>query len=395
MGWLARGDAIRVYAALIFLNASDSVVGTITPPFLQSLGYPLATIGPLVAGYAVASLLSRFPAGRLADSRYAKQGFLVACTLYSLAMALYPIALEPWAFWGTRALHGFAQGTATTLNFAAFLAVSQNMNRARATSLYAATMSAGYAVGNFASGILADNFGYQTSYLSAAAFSIGALLMGFGRHLPADSSPRRAGTLSSWRALARADVRAIPLVAISVNLVLMILNTLFPLYVLAIGLSLTVAGTARGFHALTNVASRTIGEPLLKMLGVVGMAVAGLVVLAVSTALVPAVSSPELLVLLFIVVGFGRGMVVVANTLTTVNLSDRGILNRGSASAFMTVGQDLASIAGPVLATSTAAAIGIPGALVVLPIVVVSVGVAAMLSARTMHAPRAESSSRA
>jgi MFS family permease len=386
MGWLPRGEAARVYVAVTLLNAGDGLVSTITPPFLRHLGFPLESIGFLVSGYAIASLFSRFPAGRLADGRHARAWFLGACGLLALAEALYPVAVEPWAFWGTRAVHGLALGTATTLNFAAFLVVSQGSNRTQATALYTAAQSAGFAIGNFLAGVLADQFGFSPAYLVAAMFPILALLSALRRRVPSESLGRRAGGFSQWRALGRADVRAIPILAISVNLVHSTLNTLFPLYVLSIGLSLTVAGTARGVQSLTNVVARPFGDPLVRRLGVVGLACFGVTVTALGVAAGPLFTAPLLLIPLFVVVGIGRGCAVVANTLTTVRLSERGVLNRGSASAFITTGQDVASIVGPMLATTTAAAIGIGPTLQVIPAVAAVVGVAAMLAARRQYA---------
>ena len=59
----------RAVAAVLLLNAADAAVSTIAPPFLQSLGYRVAEIGLLISAYAMASLVSRLPAGRLADAR--------------------------------------------------------------------------------------------------------------------------------------------------------------------------------------------------------------------------------------------------------------------------------------------------------------------------------------
>lgn len=394
MGWLRPGDAGRVYAALLFLNASDGLVATLAPPYLKDLGYPLESIGFLVSGYAIASLLSRLPAGRLADGVHATRWFMVACAGYAVSLALYPVALEPGAFWGTRALHGLTFGTATTLNFAAFLAVSQGGNRARATSLYAACQSAGFALGNFGAGILADHFGFGVAFLVAAAFPAGAAVAALGRRLPS-ALPRPAGQApSQWRALLRADVRAIPLFAFCLHLAHQALNTLFPLYVLAIGLPLAVAGTARGVQSLTNVFSRVFGEVLTRRLGVAGLACLGLAVTAGAIALVPVVTTPIVLFGVFVVIGIGRAGAVVANVLGTVTLSERGVLNRGMASAFITTGQDAAAILGPILSTTLAARIGLGPALQVIPLAAAGLGIAAVLSGRGARRAEAEKVSR-
>jgi MFS family permease len=384
---LPWGEIARIYAAITFLNAGDGLVGTISPPFLRDVGFPLESIGFLLSGYAVASLVSRFPAGRLADSRRANAWFQAASVLMAVSLALYPVALEPWAFWGARVLHGLGQGAATTLNFAAFLAISHGGNRVRATSFYTAAQSAGFAIGNFAAGVLADLLGYTPAFLVAALFPLVSAAMAVGRRAPPDARPeRKSAGLSNWQVLGRADVRAVPLLALSVGLVHSTLNTLFPLYVLAVGLPLTVAGSARGVQSLTNVVARPFGEPLVRSLGLVGLGCFGVVLTAGAVAAVPLVVAPAIMIPLFVLVGLGRGGAVVANTLSVVRLTERGVLKRGTASAFITTAQDAMSIVGPIAATTLAAAIGIGPTLQVIPLAASVVGVAAMLSARSMYA---------
>src|ERR687885_560291 len=103
----------RAVLAVLLLNAADAAVSTIAPAFLQSLGYPVAQIGLLVAAYSMASLVSRLPAGRLADGRQARTWFVLSCGGFGVALALYPLAIEAWAFWAVRVLHGLSFGGGT------------------------------------------------------------------------------------------------------------------------------------------------------------------------------------------------------------------------------------------------------------------------------------------
>src|SRR5260370_32440960 len=126
------------------------MVSTLASPYVGSLGYPLSDIGVLVSLYSIASLVSRLPAARLADGPRAHQWLLGSCVVFALSLALYPIALEPWALWSVRLLHGLSYGIATTLNLATFLVVStrDTANRGRATALFTASWSGGYSLGN-------------------------------------------------------------------------------------------------------------------------------------------------------------------------------------------------------------------------------------------------------
>jgi MFS family permease len=139
---------VRVCAVLALLNFADGMVSTLASAYVGSLGYPLGQIGLIVALYSIASLASRLPSARLADSKTANQWMIAACVVFAGTLALYPLAHEPAALWAVRILHGVSFGAATTLNMAAFLAVCTTQNRRMATALFTASWSGGYSVGN-------------------------------------------------------------------------------------------------------------------------------------------------------------------------------------------------------------------------------------------------------
>jgi MFS family permease len=372
----------RVNLVLVLLNAADGQVSTLAPPFLGHLGYALADIGLLVSLYAVFSLLSRVPAARLAEGPHAHRWLLASCGVFAATLALYPVAVEPWAFWTVRALHGLSFGTATTLNFASFLAASSSGDRARATALYTTSWSGGYSIGNLASGFLADHFGFGLAFVLSALCPIGAII----------ASPKittsTAGVVGSapgprsWRALLRSDVRAVPLLAFTVNFLNQLLSTLFPLYVLAVGQTLSVAGTARALQSLTNTVVRPISGPIVRRLGAVGLGSAGVALTAAAIVGVPLTTAPLVWFALFILVGAGRAVGVLANAFSTVELSERSVVKRGTASALMSAGGDLGSIAAPILAGIVGAQIGIGPALQVLAVVAAIVGTVVVFADR-------------
>lgn len=376
------GDALwRVYATVLLLNAADGLVSTLAPPFLRSQGYPLAQVGLLISAYPMASLAARLPAGRLADGRFAGRGLLVACLGDALALALYPQAAEPWQFWLVRVLHGLSFGSATTLNFAAFLAAATGHNRARATAFYTAAMSAGYSVGNFGSGFLADHLGYGVAFRAVVLFPLLAGLA-IARVRPGPRQERTVPVGSGWASLRDPRVRAIPLFAFGISFIHQTLGTLFPLYVLSIGQTLSVAGTARGVQSLSNTMARPFGDRLVRWLGPTGLAVLGVGIYALAIASVPLVVAPLLLVATFAVVGVGRACAVVANTLNAVEVSERGLVQRGMVSTLITAGQDAGAIVAPVVAGAVAGQAGIAVTLHVIPLAMALAAIAVLLSAR-------------
>ena len=356
------------------------MVSTLASAYVGSLGYPLADIGLLVSLYSIASLLSRMPAARLADGHAAHRWLLSACAVFAVSLALYPIATEPWALWSVRLLHGLSFGVATTLNFATFLTVSARVpsHRARDTALFTASWSGGYSIGNLASGILADHYGFGLAFVLAAACPLVALVA--TPNVQPAPTAAHAQPPATWRVLLKSDVRAVPLLAFCVNFLMNLLTTLFPLYVLAIGQTLSVAGSARAVQSLTNTLVRPISGSVVQRIGPLQLGSAGVALTALAIATVPLTRETLVLLGLMIVVGAGRAVGVVANATGTVDLAERGVLKRGTASALMTAGGDLGSVVAPLLAGTTAAAIGMGPAMQVLAIGAAIGGVAVMLS---------------
>lgn len=371
---------VRVCAVLALLNLADGMVSTVASAYVGSLGYRLADIGLIVSLYSIASLASRLPSARLADGTRANTWMFGACLVFTATLGLYTLATQPAALWAVRILHGLSFGAATTLNMATFLAVSTPRNRNMATALFTASWSGGYSVGNLVSGVLADNYGYSAAFMVAAVFPLLAIVA-HPRVQPvpvpvADATRARA----PWRTLLRADVRAVPLLAFSVNFLNSLLATLFPLYVLAIGQTLSVAGTARALQSLTNTLVRPLSGSVMQRVGPLQLGAAGVALTALAVVLMPFSTAPIVLLGLFVVVGAGRAVGVVANATSTLDLAERRLLKRGTASALMTAGGDAGSVVAPLLAGATAAVINLGPAMQVLGIGIALLGIPALLA---------------
>ena len=364
---------------LLLLNLADGMVSTLASAYARSLGFSLADIGLIVALYSIASLVSRLPSAKLADGPKANVWLYISSLVFAIDLVAYPYATHPAALWTVRILHGLSFGTATTLNMATFLAVCTTQNRKAATALFTASWSGGYSIGNFIAGVLADNFGYGAAFAVAAVCPLLAMLAQ-PRTQPNPISANKTTGLPTWRVLFRADVRAVPLLAFCIYFMNALLATLFPLYVLAIGQTLSIAGIARALQSLTNTFVRPVVTPLMQRVGPLQLGAAGVAVTAVAIVVMPLSTVPWVLLGLFVVVGAGRAVGVVANTSGTLDLAERGVLKRGTASALMTAGGDLGSVVAPLLAGVTAAAISLGPAMQVLAIAMGVIGVASLLS---------------
>ncbi|MBI2756088.1 MAG: MFS transporter [Chloroflexi bacterium] len=377
----------RACAAVFLLNAADAGVSTVAPAFLSALGYPLASIGLLLSIYAVASLVSRLPAGILADGRRARLWFSVSCVVLAISLTLYPVATESWSFWAVRGVHGLSYGTATTLNLAVVLTLGSGQGRARAMGLYAAAMAAGYTLGNLLGGALADLTGYGATFVAIGVFPLLATFFGSTIAAPA-AAKASTGVRTHWlRVLRGREVRGVLLLAISINLIHTAWGTLFPLYAISIGAGLSLAGGVRATHAFTNTITRPFGEGLVRRFGASGMAILGLLLYAVGVFSLPLTTIPIVLLALAVVIGAGRASAYLANIVTTSELAERGIVNRGVASALMTLGGDLGSILAPIVAGAAAGRFGIGPAMQGMAVSITALGILGVVTSRPSSAP--------
>jgi MFS family permease len=215
--------------------------------------------------------------------------------------------------------------------------------------------------------------------VSAALCPLAALLVNprIAIHATAAAKPT-----ANWRVLFRPEVRTVPVLAFSVNFLNALLTTLFPLYVLAIGQTLAVVGTARALQSVANTVVRPLSEPFVRRVGVIVLGSAGVALTALAIVALPLSALPLVLLALFTVVGVGRAVGIVANAFGTMELSGRGVLTRGTASALMSGSGDAGSIIAPLIAGTTAAQIGIGPALQVLAVAAAALTVVALLTSR-------------
>lgn len=379
---------VRCYAAVILINTADGVVSTIASPYLRHLGFPLSVTGLVIAVYAIASFASRMPTGRVVETRFASYGFVLACVLLTASLLLYPVATVPWAMAADRVLHGLSFGAATTLNFAAFLGSVGRTHQARATAFYAASMSGGYAIGNTLAGVIADNSGYTAAFLVGAVSPLLAILVRPDlRPVPRLAAAADAAGSSLLAPLRNPQVWAVPVVAFCVSYDTALLAILFPLYALAVGVGLGIAGTARGLQSLSNMVIRPFGGVLSSRFGTAGLGAGGVALAGFTIAAITFLTSPALLLGSMVVVGLGRAGGVIASQLGAVHLSERGILKRGTASALVSAGGDLGNVVAPMVAGFAAQHLGLARGMQVQALAAVALGVGTVLATSAWRRP--------
>jgi len=378
---LPVGRLLCAYGTIIAFNACDGLSSSLVSPFLDAAGFLPTAIGALVAAQGVASLGSRLPAGALYHARRARVLTWLALLAQAGAVAAYPLAADALQFGAARVVAGLALGLGTTVNFALFteLLPPTGAGRLRAVGVYLGCQSAGYAIGNFLSGVAADALGYAPAFWLAAAFPLLALpLPQTPPAPPAESggaAPKSVVAMRpapAWPARLRAyrepELGLMIALAFSMLFLYNLVNTFFPLFALGIGLSLSQVGVFRGLQSLANAITRPFTGELARQLGYRRMGHLGLAASVALTAALPWFQLFEVYVGVFLLLGLTRGAALVSNSLSAVELVERRGLPRGIVAGLLNAAQDGGNIAGPVVGGLVVASLGVGTTLHLLPL---------------------------
>ncbi|MFQ5855961.1 MAG: MFS transporter [Anaerolineae bacterium] len=388
-------NLIRIYLVIFLITGAEGTMHVIFPPFLEARAYLVSQIGLLSALFPALQLAARLPAGALYAPRRAR--LVLAGGLLVLGLtALGFVAFTGVVFLAAMImLHGFAFGTVTTVALALCIdAKPADYASGAMMGWYTSAIAAGYALGQPVGGFLADNFGFSAGYGSTAALSLVAILVilslpGLGQSASQAGTEHARRRGSRWSL--RFDPRRIPtgvllatLIVFFVNLMFRSLHTFFPLYALAVGLSLTQIGFLRSLLSLAAAVVRPFSGKIFRVIHYRRVTHLAMLLAAGSVILSPVMTgSMTLLTALFVLMGLSRGLARVTSATMVAESNDQAERHRiGVWSGVYNAGLDLGSITGPAVGGYLASLVGIPRMLAVIPTFALGTYVAISLRAR-------------
>lgn len=328
-------------------------------PYLEGQGLSQGVIGRIVATYSVTALLFRFVTGSVYRPERTVWLVPVGCVLEAVAFVLVARSSDPLVLTVLIGVNGAGFALASTGGLAAIMDVTDGRNAGSVMGWYTGFIGAGYALAGFVGGWLGDRLGLASALTVLAVVPLVAgTALGTGLRRVPHAGPATGGLedvdgLSGrWQPLAGFRhagpvVWLAVVVALQINLVSGVLGTFFPLYGLAIGLSLTQVGALTGMHSAVSSAVRFLTPPLFRrvshravlpwMAVLGGLAVAAL---TISTAV-------WVLAIAWAGVGLSRGLLRVSSAALVTEAT--GSAGRGAASGLYLAGLDVGKIIGPVL----------------------------------------------
>lgn len=372
------------WASLCLLTgiaASEGVASMLTPPYFQSLGFSLSTIGILIGLYAWTTLLSRLPSGMAYHPQRARR--LIALALFGsfVAALLYPATDNALALAGIRLLHGLCHGVASTLVLAQYLERNTG-DRAHAMTWYALALTTGFLVGNFLGGVLGDYIGYPAGFALSASFALVSVVflvwekpaIAAGSSTGASASPASRTPRPAMREVARLarslrdpKVASVALVAFTIMFFLQLGAAFFPLYGISVGLSLTELGLIRSCQSLAMVPFTPLAKWPIRWWGHRRTSYYALGAQCVILMLVPAFRTIAPLAPIFGLNGAMRGVMHAANAVSLAEDVSEKQMSRGMASSILSIGQDLGGITSPIMCGFVASAIGLSAMFLFVP----------------------------
>lgn len=357
---------VPLYAASAVLTVGEGSFALLVPPYMHSRHISAVVIGAAISVYGVVSLASRLPAGAIYRSHRAWWLIAAGCTLSSIAFALITRTAHPALLTFFVALDGAGFAIATTANMAALIERRpEGGNAGSIMGWYTGSLGAGYSIAGFAGGSLGDAVGAGDAILILALVPLlaGVLLsVAVRRTVPARVDDGSAAPSASWWR----HLRHVPplvwlafFVTLYINLVSGVVLTFFPIYGLAIGLSLTQIGFLQGIHGATAAAVRFLSGLVFRWVSYERTLPLMVVLSGLSVA---AIGGVKLLVVLGVawgMLGLTRGLLRVSSAALVMDEAGETDARRGAASGIYLAGLDLGKVLGPLAGGVGAQTIGL------------------------------------
>ncbi|MFL5918604.1 MAG: MFS transporter [Gaiellaceae bacterium] len=356
---------IPLYVASAVLTLGEGSFNLLVPPYMKTQHVDEVLIGTAVSLYGITSLLSRIPAGALYRSHRAWTLVAAGCALSSLSFVLISQTSNAalLALWV--ALDGVGFAVATTANMAALIERRPaDTDAGVVMGWYTGSLGVGYALAGFVGGPLGDSLGPGPAMflLALVPLAAGALL---ARAIHSTRPARVAaepGPRTPWFRMFRGLPALVWLaffVTFYINLVSGAVLTFFPIYGLAIGLTLTQIGVLQGIHGAAAAVVRFLSGVFFRWISYERTLPLMVIASGISVALIGSVEVFAVLALAWAGVGLTRGLLRVASAALVMDAAGEVDTSQGAASGVYLAGLDLGKVLGPLVGGVGADTVGL------------------------------------
>ncbi len=368
-------QTVKLLVPVIAITMQSNLATTIIPPYLKELSIPVAGIGTLISLGPIFALLSRLPVGMVYSQARARNLIAGAVLVMGVTHYFYSFVTNDVTFAVVHSLNGLALGAVTTFYLAFYVdSLPPGENRNHAMGYYVGSLALGYSTGSFFGGFLADHFGYGLTFQTAAILSVIPMALlwllsgSSGESIGKGRETSKVTLKESFRAILEPGLAIVVIVALFLNLLHQMGSIFISLYGLAVGMSLTQIGVIRAAYAGCNAVTRPISGHVVDRFGHRRLSYLGLPLQSAVLMLIPLFTGFGTLLAVYVLSGFMRAVVVVANAAGLVQEVPESKVRRGVASGIFNAAGDMGNILGPALGGFIAHATSLGGVFVVGPV---------------------------
>lgn len=322
----------------------------VLPLFAASLNATPAEIGWIVMASTIPGILISYPAGALSDHLGKRRILLASLVVFASAPFLYLVIETAWQLMAVRFYHGFATAIFGTVASAA-IAERYSADRAAKLSTYSSVTIVGRSVAPFLGGTLISLASFGAVYVACAI--AGVLALGAGLLLkdrqsqPTDKIELPHFWASLVTVLRDRGIMLVSTVEAAQYLVFGAIEAFLALYASSLGIPAWQIGVILGVQLVSIVFAKPVMGRLSDRVGRRRVILPGLLIGAVSVALLPYFPSFIGLSMLSLAFGIGFATVTSSTAALVADLTRDG--RYGSSMGVLRTVMDVGQSIGPVL----------------------------------------------
>ncbi|MCX5996410.1 MAG: MFS transporter [Chloroflexi bacterium] len=176
--WLRHPGAIVSLLALVITAVASSTVSTFIPLYVRDFGISAAGAGMIITACYASSAALRIPSGALADRLGNAPMIIAGIFLSAIAIALIPSFHVLWPLAAVGLMYGLGMGLSMPASLSWLANLSPVDKRGFSMGLGSAAFQVGLAVGATVMGIVVQNSGFSSMYLTTAgAVAVSGIIM--------------------------------------------------------------------------------------------------------------------------------------------------------------------------------------------------------------------------
>ncbi len=323
----------------------------VLPLFAHSLGATPAEIGWIVMASTIPGVLVSFPAGALSDFLGRRRVLLAALAVFATAPFLYLLVTNAWQLMAVRFYHGFATAIFGTVASAA-IAARYVEDRAARLSAYSSITIVGRSVAPFLGGLLISMASFGAVYVACAISGMLALLAGLSLRdgdLPASGKPALPDFRHSLRTVLRdRGILLVSMAEAAQYLVFGAIEAFLALYAASLGIPAWQIGVLLGVQLVSIVLAKPLMGKISDRIDRRQIILPGLLLGAVSVALLSFFQEFLALSVLSLLFGIGFAMVTSSTSALVADLTRNQ--QYGSSMGVLRTVMDIGQSIGPLLA---------------------------------------------